>query len=211
MAMQGVNAESVQLVPAAPVEPELVADLMHATDPHIFDWLHAHDMALVRRHLGYQWQQTNGIFSHRFCTMAVHEGELVGIELGFDHATHQAELEPFITHAHQQLNEAQFAHFAGWFEFGGYVLPPIPEDAWYLQNLAIVEAARGRGIGDLLLANAIERSRAAGYARLHLDLYDGNPAIRLYERAGLRTIVETRVPPLVSEGVGLHLRMELKL
>ena len=55
------------------------------------------------------------------------------------------------------------------------------------------------------------RRRAAGHARLQLDVEEGNPAFRLYERAGMRTIVETRVAPLEAEGIGLHLLMELKL
>ncbi len=209
--MSRASAETVTLAPAPAAEPELAAALLHATDPHVFGFLHEHDEARWRGHLGHQWLQPRGIFSHRLATAALHEGRLVGIELGFDRARQQAELVPFVTQAQAWLDPAGFAALARWFEYGGFVLPPVPEDAWYLQNLAIVPEVRGRGIGERLLVGAIDRARSAGLARLHLDLYAENPARRLYERAGLCTIVETRVPPLEAEGIGVHLRMELKL
>ena len=67
----------------------------------------------------------------------------------------------------------------------------------------------GRGIGERLLEDCFERARAAGHGRVQLDVYDGNPAQRLYERVGMRTIVETRVNALEADGIGVHLRMEI--
>ena len=48
------------------------------------------------------------------------------------------------------LSEAEIGTLIGFLEYGSYALPPVPDDAWYLQNLATTEAARGRGIGDEL-------------------------------------------------------------
>lgn len=206
--MAVVNAETVVLAPATAENPELAAELIHATEPHIFGYLHGHDMALVRSHLGHQWQQADSLFSHRFCTAAWLGDALMGIELGFD-GQQQAEASgPMIEHAMARLTEAQFAHFATWFEHGRFVLPSVPDDAWYLQHLAVVPAARGRGVGELLLRNCIDRSHEAGYRRIHLDVYADNPAVRLYERMGFETIVETLVRPLVPYGIPLHWRME---
>lgn len=209
--MSLASAETVTLAPAPAAEPALAAALIHATDPDVFGYLHEHDEARWRGHLGHQWLAEQGIFSHRLATAALHEGRLVGIELGYDRARQQAELVPFVTRAQAWLDPGGFEALARWFEHGAFLLPPVPEDAYYLQNLAIVPEVRGRGIGERLLAEAVDRARSAGLARLHLDLYAENPARRLYERAGLRTIVETRVPPLEAEGIGVHLRMELKL
>ena len=56
--------------------------------------------------------------------------------------------------------------------------------------LAITEAAEGRGVGTALLAAAEEWARAHGYARLTLNVFEGNArARRAYERAGFQ--VET--------------------
>lgn len=211
--MSHASAETVDLVPARAdaLAPELIGSLLHATDPHIFGWLHGRDDALSARHLGHQWTLPAGVFSHVHAIAAEHEGRMVGLELGFDRATQEAHTGPFVAAARAFLDDAQFGRFAGFFEHGSYLLPTVPEDAYYLQNLAALPEARGRGVGERLLADCFERARGAGLARVQLDVYDGNPAVRLYERVGMRTIVETRVPPLEAEGVGLHLRMELKL
>ncbi|MCC5887678.1 MAG: GNAT family N-acetyltransferase [Gammaproteobacteria bacterium] len=209
--MTTINAETVTLQPATASHPELAAELIHATEPHIFGYLHDHDMALLRRHLGYQWQQTDSLFSHRFCTAAMLDGELAGIEIGYDAVTQERAAGAMIEHAMAVLTPAQFAHLATWFEHGRYVLPPVPEDAWYLQHLAVVAQARGRGVGERLLVNAMERSREAGFGRVLLDLYAENPARRLYERMGFEVIVETLVRPLLAHGIPLHLRMECRL
>lgn len=204
-------AESVRLQPATADHPELAAELIRDTDPHIFDYLHQHDQGFLRAHLGFQWCQPDTLFSHAHAVAAVHEDQLAGIALGFTSAEQAAAGEAFLARAVEFMTEPQLAHLAAWSEYGRYVLPPVPDDAWYLQHLAVVPAARGRGVGERLLGDALERATAAGLARMHLDLYADNPALRLYERMGFRTIVETTVLPLVEHGIGLHLRMERKL
>lgn len=209
--MSSIYSETVTLQPASADEPELAAELIFATEPHIFGYLHGHDMALVRSHLGFQWRQTDSLFSHRYCTAAMHEGKLAGIEIGYGMAEQEQASGAMIEHAMAHMTAAQFAHMATWFEHGRYVLPPVPEDAWYLQHLAVVAEARGKGVGERLLLNALDRSREAGYARVLLDLYAENPARRLYQRMGFDVIVETLVRPLVEHGIPLHLRMECRL
>ncbi len=211
MFMTIINAETVTLQPASPDDPELAAELIHATEPHIFGYLHDHDMALVRSHLGYQWQQTDSLFSHRHCTAAMGDGKLAGIEIGYGAAKQEQAAAAMMEHAMAHMTPAQFAHMATWFEHGHYVLPPVPDDAWYLQHLAVIAQARGKGVGERLLVNVLERSREAGFARVLLDLYAENPARRLYERMGFEVIVETLVRPLLERGIPLHLRMECKL
>lgn len=206
-----INAETVTLQAASPAQPELAAELIHATEPHIFDYLHGHDMALVRSHLGFQWQQSDSLFSHRFCTAAMHDGELAGIEIGYGAAEQERASGAMIEHAMSHMSPAQFAHMATWFEHGRYVLPPVPDDAWYLQHLAVTAQARGRGVGERLLSNALKRCGEAGFSRMLLDIYAENPARRLYERMGFAVIVETLVNPLVEHGIALHLRMECRL
>lgn len=206
-----IHADSIALRPAAPIEPALVARLIEQTDPHIFGAIHGHDAALTERHLGAQWLAPDGIFSHSLAHMAVHDDDLVGIELGFDLATQRSATGAMFNRAVSILTEAELARFAGFFEYGTFLLPPVPADAYYLQHLAVVDAARGRGIGERLLHGAFDKARARGLARVHLDVYEGNPAIRLYERNGMKTIVRTRVEPLADDGIPEHLRLELRL
>jgi GNAT superfamily N-acetyltransferase len=60
----------------------------------------------------------------------------------------------------------------------------------HLGMLAVTEAAEGHGVGAALLRAAEEWARAQGYAKLTLNVFEGNArARRAYERAGYR--VET--------------------
>lgn len=62
-----------------------------------------------------------------------------------------------------------------------------------LANLAVAPAARGKGIGRLLLAGVLERARAAGVQHLYLEVRESNSrAIALYESAGFRAFGRRR-------------------
>jgi mycothiol synthase len=78
----------------------------------------------------------------------------------------------------------------------GHVLcaGPVPwtdyRCVWVL-NLGVGPHAQGRGFGWALLVHALHGSRAAGLPTLALSVADGNPARRMYDRAGFRPV--TRV------------------
>jgi GNAT superfamily N-acetyltransferase len=57
-------------------------------------------------------------------------------------------------------------------------------DAW-LEDLFVRESARRAGVGDALVALAVERARERGAKRIELDTGEDNaPALALYERHG---------------------------
>ena len=93
--------------------------------------------------------------------------------------------------------------------------PATPESAELIPDLmylSVTASGRNRGIGRRLLENAFDRARDAGLKSVHLDVYDGNPAIRLYERAGMKKLIESRVPGLERDyGIPAHFRMVLDL
>jgi len=61
------------------------------------------------------------------------------------------------------------------------------EDCW-LEDLFVVDPARGRGLGAALVEAAVERARERGCRRVELDVSEGNPAaLALYERLGFST------------------------
>ncbi|WP_328887562.1 GNAT family N-acetyltransferase [Streptomyces sp. NBC_00316] len=68
-------------------------------------------------------------------------------------------------------------------EFAGSVtLRPI-ESGWWLENFYLSPAVQGRGIGTAVLRTLLERTDAEG-ADVRLDVLQGSPARRLYERHG---------------------------
>lgn len=50
--------------------------------------------------------------------------------------------------------------------------------------LAVAPDYQRRGIGRLLLEQFVERARASGATRVHLEVRDGNPAVQMYRLAG---------------------------
>ncbi|WP_415786302.1 GNAT family N-acetyltransferase [Deinococcus saxicola] len=55
---------------------------------------------------------------------------------------------------------------------------------WYLDTLAVTQAARGHGVGARLLHEAVAQASANGLERVGLLVEHGNRAARLYEREG---------------------------
>jgi ribosomal-protein-alanine N-acetyltransferase len=68
----------------------------------------------------------------------------------------------------------------------GFSLVRTVVDESELLLLAVSSRARGRGVGTSLIDRFVDDGRGAGAHRLHLEVRDGNPAVRLYERAGFR-------------------------
>ena len=206
-----MDPRNLTLEDGAPLEPAVAAGLIFDTDPHIFSFLHGHDRARADQHLAYQWQQAQGLFSHRFARLAVDGEALGGLALGFMTEEQGAAAGPFFEQAQAVLDPEGLGALARWVQEGRYVLPAVPAQVFYLQNLAVLPSLRGRGLGQCLLEDVFRRAKEAGAEAVHLDLYAGNPAQALYERAGFKVLVETRVPALVPEGIDLHLHMAAPL
>lgn len=78
----------------------------------------------------------------------------------------------------------------------GFVDESIPE-----LSIAVVPSRRGKGLGKDLLVALMERARKDGFSQVSLSVERDNPALRLYERHGFRTVGEvgdayTMVAPL---------------
>lgn len=76
---------------------------------------------------------------------------------------------------------------------GAVVVTRLGQAPWgwgggpWVAELFVVPAHQGRGLGRALLMRAIAWSQAAGEARIGLIVTEGNPAERLYARAGFRS------------------------
>jgi GNAT superfamily N-acetyltransferase len=63
-------------------------------------------------------------------------------------------------------------------------------DAIYISDLQVASGSQGRGAGTFALAFVETLARERGLARIRLRAFTGNPAVRLYQRAGFRTIAD---------------------
>lgn len=83
-----------------------------------------------------------------------------------------------------------------------YVVSPntwSEQDDAYLEDLAVVPEARGRGVGAALIEALAERGRAAGWRRLHWITDESNvPARRLYDRVATRAATVRYEVPLTA-------------
>lgn len=76
------------------------------------------------------------------------------------------------------------------------------EDCW-LEDLFVLEAERRAGLGEALVAGAIERARERGCGRIELDVSESNRAAwALYERMGFSAGYK---PPAPNVLMGLKL------
>lgn len=71
--------------------------------------------------------------------------------------------------------------------FIGFSVSVLHDSSWtiapvcYLEDLFVAPEFRGRGCGRLLIADLVDRAKAAGWARLYWHTRDNNPARRLYD------------------------------
>lgn len=74
----------------------------------------------------------------------------------------------------------------------GFALSRVVAGEAELLLLAVLRARQQHGIGQLLLNRFIDDARGRGARRLHLEVRDGNPAIRLYKQAGFSQVGRRR-------------------
>ncbi|MFF8961340.1 GNAT family N-acetyltransferase [Streptomyces globisporus] len=67
--------------------------------------------------------------------------------------------------------------------FAGCVALRPAEDGWWLEHFYLSPALQGRGIGSAVLRGALDRADAERIP-VRLDVLQGSPARRLYERHG---------------------------
>jgi len=136
--------------------------------------------------LGKLYGKNAGHFSFRFSTVAVVTDRVVGLELGYDRdqLSRQAVSGSLLLLLNTPPSRWWHVIAKAGPVIDGYV-PKPSAGAYYINNLAVSPALRGGGIGELLLTNAIERSRRKGYVTVELDVTSVNErAIAFYRKHG---------------------------
>ncbi|MED1203017.1 GNAT family N-acetyltransferase [Heyndrickxia acidicola] len=79
----------------------------------------------------------------------------------------------------------------GWILIGSVKNQFNDEVNGFIYELYVLEEFRGKGISKRLIGEGIDHLKNEGYAEIHLNAYEGNHAIKLYEKLGFnrRTVM----------------------
>lgn len=194
---------------------ESIPGLVRTTGALSYDYQFGTRAGLFADFVTAAWLAPGTLFSHGVARVAIRNGDLAGLELGF-HGPDFYRLREALAQVSAQLVSAGRATIAELralavrAEKASYLNAHIPERVYYVHALSVPEPLRGHGVGARLLEHAILRAREMGHRALQLDVLADNPAVRFYESMGLRTLCETRSPELSREhGFPAELRMEI--
>lgn len=203
--------ENVLFKAATPQQAKVAATLIYDTDPHLFAYWLGNEYETALKFFEAEWKQERSLFSFSLCKIAVSGDTLLGIELGYDLKT-QTDLKPVTGFTGAgEINPEVLPYLIEVASYLPYLLPPIPEDAYYIAHLSLLPEVRGRGLGTRLLMNAFDSAREQGYRQCQLDVASDNRSVKLYRRMGMEVISETRVIQLETNGVTSHYRMVKQL
>jgi ribosomal protein S18 acetylase RimI-like enzyme len=197
---------------ANPAEANTAAELLYSSSPFIFDYVYEKVVSGAHENLKYHWLRARGILSHSLALEARSDGRLVGLAVGFTQAEKTAHLPDTIKNLAERLSPAEVQSFERRYGLVSYLFPPVPDDGYYLQNLAVLPEARGRGVGEALFRAVAAKATSSGLNTLCLDAAHDIPAVSQYLKWGMRVLVESRVPELdEAHGIVMRYRMVLPL
>jgi ribosomal protein S18 acetylase RimI-like enzyme len=166
------DARSNQIRPARTADAEVAAVLLYSAYTHsqvTFPLQDDAERGFIDR-LEHYFREEGNRFSYRNVEVAVHDSEVVGLVLSFGGRD-----EP-------RLNAA----------VGSWLTREAADDEWYLDALAVLKDWGRHRIGTRLLETAEREARRRGYAKIALNVAEGNtPAIALYTRQGFVAVRQT--------------------
>lgn len=103
--------------------------------------------------------------------------------------------QPDVKKIEKSLNKGHcFAAFDGDGIVGVYVLRNMKDGSVELSDIAVVESARGKGLGKALLDDAITRARADGYDELNATIKIDADARIFFETNGFSVDADAETP-----------------
>ena len=192
-----------------------IPELVWATGPVSYEY-HFADRALFDAVVLGSWSSDGSLFAADATTLAVEDGQLMGIEIGMpgpQYRTRQTALGPVWQDlvATGQIDADDIAGVLVRSERASWLNPVIYEDTYYIHALSVKPGFRGQRVGYHLIQNAMTKARERGFAKLQLDVLSDNPAVEFYRAVGLELLAETRAPDPSAYGVPAEYRMGMNL
>jgi GNAT superfamily N-acetyltransferase len=143
--------------------------------------------------------------SHQNVTFAERDGQVLGMFSGFLSDERRRPADVYLRRAAGR-DAARYLVISRLLAPLMRIIDTVPKGDFYAQAIAVDEAARGTGVGSLLLDHAEERARGFGSGRLALDVAGSNTSARaIYERRGWT--VESQWPHRLAPAKVSFLRM----
>ena len=203
----------IQLEPATSTQAAELAPLVYQSSHELLDFLFGGCDA-AETALAELIARPNGHFSHRFVTLLMINRRICGAELGYSADELADEEFSGALNMLRAMPLRRWPHLVGPVNraLSGYVMPPSP-DAYYINNIAVNDAYRGKGLGQVFLNHIAQTARQAGFRCIELDVTDANDGgIRFYERFGFHCVAESRPDAAVNRyGLPPLKRMRLLL
>ena len=187
-----MKISSIEFKSGAPEYAEEIKVLIYQSVHELMDFMFQNQVkaeAVLEKLL----QRSNGQFGYRYSSVMTDGDDTVGVVLGYSRKQFlQAELPG-------ALNMLRATPLSRWPFLIGTVnkvlsnyVPPPSNDAYYINNIAVNTAFRGRGYGAKLLGHVVDESRRQGYRCLELDVTHINDgAIRFYQRNGFAIVSQS--------------------
>ncbi len=166
-------------------DADVASYLIYDSSHELFDFMFE-DKDTALKIIKKLFKKERGYFSYVFSTVLLSDGDVVGVQLGYD--LEQLEKQKLIGGVHLFL----CSPMAKWWHILKDVssvldeyVPDPSKGSYYINNIAVSSDYRGEGLGTTLLKNILDRAQCRGYRSVELDVTAVNEgAIRFYEKHG---------------------------
>ncbi len=149
----------------------------------------------ARRILGGIWRRRGHTASYEICRVAELDGEVVGVIAAFEARSGDRLARRFLGLSVVRMPAWRWPVVLRHLRASSKITPQPPAESLYIDALAVAEPARRRGVGSVLLQDALERAREAGARGVALDTgIENEDAQAFYERSGFERRGERRAP-----------------
>jgi ribosomal protein S18 acetylase RimI-like enzyme len=198
-----------EIVPACREDAKQAARLIAETDADLFRWYTDDDLDLWIKVSEHEWESDSGIYSHTMSHVIRQESDVVGLLVAYSFPRSKG-INWSLKSSRDRLGSDRLSRIDQVRSTAKFLFPEHPEDAFYVQNIAVSRSVRRRGLGRRLMMRAFELGRAEGCRTCHLDVDSSStPAVQLYQSLDLQVLVRTEVPGIPS--VHAHYRMVIEL
>jgi ribosomal protein S18 acetylase RimI-like enzyme len=196
------------IVPAHPDDAPEAAGLIAETDADLFRFYTHGNLDLWVEVAECEWRAERGIYSHTMSQVIRRAGHVAGLLVAYSFRRHEL-IDWSLESSRARLGPDRLSRIDLVRSLASFLFPKLPEDAFYVQNVATHPSVRRGGLGRRLMGRAFELGREEGCRTCHLDVDSSTPAVRFYEDLGMRVAVRTEVPDI--PGVHAHYRMVIDL